>query len=77
MASLPSVSRDVAAFDRLSAAERMRLLQDLWDEIASDPAGIPMTDAQRAELDARMRDHGANPDACVDWAEVKVRLRSR
>jgi putative addiction module component (TIGR02574 family) len=71
------VSRHLAAFDQLSAAERIRLLQDLWDEIAADPEGVPVTDAQRLELDRRLQDHRANPDASVEWAEVKPRLLSR
>ncbi len=77
MATLSSVSRDLAAFDQLSTAERIRLLQDLWDEIAADPDAVPVTEAQRAELDRRLEAHRANPDACVDWADAKARLRSR
>jgi putative addiction module component (TIGR02574 family) len=77
MATLPSVSRDLAFFHQLSTAERIRLLQDLWDEIAVDPAAVPVTEAQHAELERRLEAHRANPDACVDWAEAKVRARPR
>jgi len=77
MASLPDVTRDFASFDKLSTAERIRLLQDLWDDIAADPAAIPLTDAQRAELENRLEDHRADPDACVDWSDVKARLQPR
>ena len=77
MATLPSVSRDLASFDQLSTAERIRLLQDLWDEIAADPSAVPVTEAQRAELDRRLESHRATPHECVDWADAKDRLRSR
>ena len=77
MASLPLVSRDLSTFDRLDTAERIKLLQDLWDEIASDPERVPVTDAQRAELERRLGDHEADPHACVAWSDVKARLRAR
>ena len=77
MASLPSVARDLTTFDQLGTADRIRLQQDLWDEIAATPDAVPLTDAQRAELDRRLEEHRADPDACVDWADVKARLRSR
>jgi putative addiction module component (TIGR02574 family) len=76
MASLSSVS-DRANFDQLSTAERIRVLQDLWDEIATDPVAVVLTEAQRAELEQRLEDHRVNPGACEDWSEVKARLISR
>jgi putative addiction module component (TIGR02574 family) len=34
--------------------ERIRLVEDLWDSIASDRNVLPLTPAQRAELDRRL-----------------------
>jgi putative addiction module component (TIGR02574 family) len=34
--------------------ERIRLVEDLWDSIAADQAVLPLTPAQRAELDRRL-----------------------
>ena len=38
----------------LSIVERIRLVEDLWDSIASDQAALSLTDEQRAELDRRL-----------------------
>ena len=41
---------------------------------AATDAVIPLTDAQRAELDKRIADYEANPDDTVSWGEVKVSI---
>lgn len=40
---------DIAA---LTPEERLSLLEQLWDSLAATPEAIPLTEAQRAELDA-------------------------
>ena len=35
----------------LSVAERIQLAEDLWDSVAADTGELPLTDAQRAELE--------------------------
>jgi putative addiction module component (TIGR02574 family) len=42
--------------DALSREERLELLERLWDSLASNPEAIPLTDAQREELDRRLDD---------------------
>ena len=34
--------------------ERIRLVEDLWDSIASDQNALPLTPEQQAELDRRL-----------------------
>lgn len=38
----------------LPVDERIRLVEDLWDSIASDQRSIPLSSAQKAELDKRL-----------------------
>jgi putative addiction module component (TIGR02574 family) len=59
---------------KLSVAERIQLVQDLWDSIAEEPDALPLTDAQREELDRRLSDAEQNPGSGRAWAEVKERL---
>lgn len=40
----------------LSPAERLELIELLWDSLSSTPEAIPFTDVQRAELDRRLDD---------------------
>jgi putative addiction module component (TIGR02574 family) len=69
-----SVSLKSLGIDRLSVSERLILVEELWDSIAAD---IPLTDAQRAELDRRLADHEANPDDVVSWEEVESSITAR
>ena len=69
-----SVSIKSLGIERLSVAERLILVEELWDSIA---ASTPITDAQRAELDRRLADHEANPDDVVSWEEVHSSITAR
>ncbi|MGH7474972.1 MAG: addiction module protein [Longimicrobiales bacterium] len=59
---------------KLSVAERIQLVEDLWDSIAADPEGLPLTEAQKAGLDRRLEEHRADPKSAVPWEEVRERL---
>ncbi|MGH7566237.1 MAG: addiction module protein [Gemmatimonadota bacterium] len=72
-----AVSLKSLGIDRLGVDERLRLIEELWESVAADSAGVPLTDAQRAELDRRIADHEANPDDVVPWEEVKASIDSR
>ena len=72
-----SVSLKSLGIDRLGIEQRLALVEELWDSIAADSAAIPLTDAQRTELDGRVADHEANPDDVVSWEEVKASITER
>ena len=72
-----SVSLRSLGIDRLSVAERLALVEDLWDSIAEESAATSLTDAQRAELDRRLADHKANPNDVVPWEDVKTSIATR
>lgn len=58
----------------LSVAERIQLVEDVWDGIAADPQELPLTEEERQEMDHRLADLEANPGVGRPWAEVKTRL---
>jgi len=70
-----AVSLKSLGIDRLGVDERLALIEELWESIATTP--VPLTDAQRAELDRRLADHEANPDDVVSWEDVKSSLDRR
>jgi putative addiction module component (TIGR02574 family) len=39
---------------KLPVDERIKLVEELWDSIASDQKALPLTDEQKAELDSRL-----------------------
>jgi putative addiction module component (TIGR02574 family) len=59
---------------KLSVAERIQLVEDIWDSIAADPDALPLTDEQMAELDRRIDDAEASPGKGRPWGEVRDRL---
>jgi len=70
-----SVSRE--ELRKLPLAERLELVEDLWDSIARESDQLALTQAQMDELDRRLVDYEADPDAGVPWEEVRDRLRNR
>jgi putative addiction module component (TIGR02574 family) len=70
---------DFEALRRLSVPERLQLVADLWDSIASDAPdeAFPMTPELAAELDRRWAAHQANPEAARPWEEVEADIRKR
>jgi putative addiction module component (TIGR02574 family) len=72
-----AVSLKSLGIERLGIEERLTLVEEIWDSIAADSAAIPLTQAQRDELDRRIADHEANPNDVVSWEEVKTTLTER
>jgi len=62
----------LAKVSDLSPADRLKLISQVWDTLS--PADIPVTEAARALLDARLADMEARPDDQSPWPEVKARL---
>ena len=55
----------------LSIKRRLELIEEIWDSIASNPEAVPLTSAQRRELDRRKREHRSDPSAARPWSEVR------
>ena len=60
---------------RLSVAERLRLVEEIWDSIDDNPAALPITAEQRNELDRRLAEYEANPGAGATWDEARHRIQ--
>ena len=69
-------SSQTSVFD-LSVSEKLQLLEDLWDDIASDPAAVPIYDWQKEELDRRKQNLLNNPGSALSWDEIQHRVRDR
>ena len=63
------------ALFKLPVAERLQLVEDLWDSIAAEREREPVPEAILAELRARKARYDANPSSGLSWDEVKRRLR--
>lgn len=65
-----------SVFD-LSDAEKLQLVQDLWDDLAASPHSVPVHQWQIDELERRKANLEQAPDSSVNWEEVKRRIRGR
>lgn len=63
--------------EKLSIGERIALVQALWDSIASEVESLPLTEAQRQEIDRRLAAHRANPQAAIPWEQVEAEALAR
>jgi putative addiction module component (TIGR02574 family) len=61
----------------LSPAEKLQLVEDLWDDLAASPESVPVHDWQKEELARRKANLQKNPASAVSWEEAKRRIRSR
>jgi putative addiction module component (TIGR02574 family) len=55
---------------KLSPEERLCLLERLWDSLADTPSAVPVTPAQRAELERRLDDLDASGPVGMSWSDV-------
>jgi putative addiction module component (TIGR02574 family) len=67
--------------NRLSPEEQLELLDRLWDRLSRVPSKVPVTDAQRRELDRRLdaldNDIKAGGPLGIPWDEVLQQIRAR
>ena len=61
---------------KLSPAERIQLVQDLWDSIAPEDMP-PLTPEQMEEIDRRLAEHERDPGRAIPWEEVRAALWAR
>lgn len=68
---------DTHEIRRLSVAERLLLVEEIWDSIATDQAQVPVTPEMKAELARRVAEHRADPTNVIPWSTVKADLERR
>ncbi|RYD82647.1 MAG: addiction module protein [Verrucomicrobiaceae bacterium] len=59
---------------RLSPSEKLALVSELWDDLASHPEEIPITPEQIAELDRRLEAYHKDPSQSTTWEEIRARI---
>lgn len=63
--------------NKLALAEKLLLVEDIWDSIAADNEQMPLPLWQKRELDRRYQDYKANKLELHDWEDVHAALRDR
>ena len=61
----------------MNPEERLLLIEQLWESLRETSAAVPLTDAQREELDRRLDDLERSGPAGIPWEEVVRQIRNR
>lgn len=61
---------------KLAISEKVELVEAIWDSIpaSADAIALPVSEAHKRVLDARLAEIEANPGAGSSWEEVRARL---
>ena len=59
----------------LPPAQRLQLVEDIWDSLAQSEQSVPVPDWHKQELDRRLAD--PREDATLSWDDVQQRLKPR
>jgi putative addiction module component (TIGR02574 family) len=60
---------------RLSREERLNLIEELWDSLASSQDQLDLSEAQRKELDLRLDDMDRDNNLGIPWDQVLKQIR--
>lgn len=63
--------------DRMTAGERIALMQDILDSLAAERPRPPLSEAKKAELARRLANLDENPEDCFTREEVEAAARTR
>jgi putative addiction module component (TIGR02574 family) len=70
------MARRALDISKLTPAERLQLVEELWESLCDTPDVVPLTDAQRAELDRRLDELEKEEPTGIPWDEVVERIRT-
>ena len=61
----------------LPLAERVELVDALWESLADEGYEPTLTTEQAAELDRRLEAHLHDPNSVIPWESIKAELLSK
>jgi len=61
----------IADILQLSVAERLQIVQDIWDSIAENPDELPLTESEKLKLDKRLKSYKQNSTEVIEWETLK------
>ena len=58
----------------LSVDERLRLVEIIWESVAAVPQPVQISEELKVDLNRRLAEFEANPEAGFPWEEVRRRI---
>ena len=71
------MSPNISTLFDLGPAEKLQLVEDLWDDLAATPETVPLHDWQKEELERRKASLLKNPASGRNWEDVKRWIRAQ
>jgi putative addiction module component (TIGR02574 family) len=71
---LEEIKKEIA---KLGLAEKLLLIEDVWDSIAEGNSQLPMPEWQKTELDKRYQAYQEGKLTLHDWRSVHEELRNK
>jgi putative addiction module component (TIGR02574 family) len=68
------MNTEIAGILELSVAERLEIVEDIWDSIVADSDELELSEELREELDRRLKAYEDDPGGGVSWEELRDRL---
>ena len=68
---------DIPEITKLSTPEKILLVEDLWDSIASDESAVPVPQSHMEELDRRLKRYESAPGTLLSLEELRKRVERR
>ena len=63
--------------DLLSREDRVALAEAIWESVAREADQSPISESQRSELERRLIDSIARPEAVTSWESIKAAALAR
>jgi len=70
-------ANDIPEITKLSPPEKILLVEDLWDSIASEESAVPVPQSHIEELDRRLERYKSAPGTLLSLDELRTRIERR
>jgi putative addiction module component (TIGR02574 family) len=71
------MSADLESLRQLSLAEKLHVVEVLWEDIATSSEDFPVPEWMRSEVEKRLAEHAENPDAAITRDELWKRVEQK
>ncbi len=68
---------DIPEINKLSTLEKILLVEDIWDSIASNEAVVPVPRSHMEELDRRLKRYESTPGNLLSLEELQARIEKK
>jgi putative addiction module component (TIGR02574 family) len=70
-------ANDILEITKLSTPEKILLVEDLWESIASDESVMPVPQSHMKELDRRFKRYESSPGSLLSLEELRTNIERR